>query len=202
MVLFLANLGLELQKSQPVTETIHKVSVTSEKLPDAPTAIAAAPLTCPPCQSVMAPKETKPEAPKLSVPQRFGSAPFFHRMEPALKKILGRYEGTLSFFAGDRRGKIESVVFIVNLRQEAGTKRLNGNVQITITDENGKAYSKNAGNGGNKIIKYAAQERVVYIEASPSSFFVIKEAEFDRSEIRADYYDEDKFVARAVVIRQ
>ncbi len=202
MVLFLANLGLQLQKSTPVTEYANPDdALIPARIPE--TQVTSAPaLTCPPCRNSDATQEKKIEAPKLSVPERYGTSPYFHKMEPELKKILGRFEGQLVFSAGNRQGKTDSVLFLVDLKQEGRSKTLKGQVHVILTDEEGKSYSRNVGKGGNKSIKYAPQERMVYIEASPMSFFAIKASEFDKDVVRGDYYDDNKLVGHAVVFRQ
>lgn len=203
IVLFLANLGLELQKSSPVIQDVNpEVETAPSRI--AETQVMAAPAaTCSPCSNTSSPQELKkPEAPKLSVVERFGTTPYFNKMEPELKKILGRFEGRLVFSAGSRQGKTDSVLFLVDLVQEGRSKTLKGQVHVVLTDEEGKSYSRNVGKGGNKSIKYAQEERMVYIEASPMSFFAIKASEFNKNEVRADYYDDNKLVGRAIVFRQ
>jgi hypothetical protein len=202
IVLFLANLGLELQKSNPlIQDAIPPADSPAARIAETQP-ISAPAAICPPCQNSAAPQEKKSEAPKLSVPERFGTTPYFNKMEPELKKILGRFEGRLYFTAGTRQGKTDSVLFLVDLQQEGRSKTLKGSVHVILTDEDGKSYSRNVGNGGNKTIKYAAGERMVYIEASPMSFFAIKASEFNKNEIRGDYYDDNKLVGRTILFRQ
>lgn len=202
MILFLANLGLELQKSQTVIQDATPADTAQPARIVETQAIIASALTCPPCQNSAAQEVKKAEAPKLSVPEKFGTTPYFNKMEPELKKILGRFEGRLVFSAGTRQGKTDSVLFLVDLQQEGRSKTLKGQVHVILTDEDGKSYSRNIGRGGNKSIKYAQQERMVYLEASPMSFFAIKASEFNKNEIRAEYYDDNKLVGRAIVFRQ
>lgn len=202
VILFLANLGLELQKSTPMIQDHLPVADASPSRIDETQVISAPAVMCPPCQSAAIKEEKKFEAPKLSVTEKFGTTPYFNKMEAELKKILGRFEGALVFFAGSRKGKTDHVLFLVDLQQEGRSKTLKGQVQVVLTDEDGKSYSRNVGRGGNKTIKYATQERMVYIEASPMSFFAINVSEFNKNEVRADYYDDNKLVGRAIVFRQ
>ncbi len=198
MVLFLANLGLHLKESTPVVATLTAPEAES-KLPLETKDLI--PLQCPPCaESAKALAEKKPDPTKLTTPEKFRSAPYFLKMDEKMAKLNGVFAGKLSFFAGNRRGKIDSVIIDVNLLQKE--EELKGEIGVILTDENGKAYSRNRGKGGNKSIRYSDSEKSVFVEASPNSFFSFRMQEFDRGTIRGEYYEDNALVGKAILYRQ
>ncbi|MES2529170.1 MAG: hypothetical protein V4598_18940 [Bdellovibrionota bacterium] len=197
MILFLANLGLQLQKSQQVeVETALPEAVSVKE-------IAVTPRTeCAPCSQsgTSAPKkEEKPDV-KLTTPEKFRSAPYFSALDPQVSKLIGVFQGRLTNFAGSRKGKVDGVLIDVDL--VAKEKQLDGSIQVILTDENNTPYSRNRGKGGNKSIRYNQKERMVYVEASPNSFFSFRLSEFSDSRVRGDYYEDNILVGRAVLLRQ
>jgi hypothetical protein len=202
MILFLADLGLQLQRSRGVD---FAVSADRETIAAGTIPVASAsgvPLTCPPCAQTVSAGPGKKTEPKKPVPEQFGSSPYFQKMTPELRKVLGTFAGQLTFTAGNKTGRIDSVLFVVNLEQSGPSGALKGTVQVMLTDDTGKTYSRNVGKGGNKSIRYSAGDGMIYIEASPVSFFVFRATEFNRDTIRGDYFDEDKLVGHAILYRQ
>lgn len=200
MILFLANLGLELQKSSPVEVIAPSATTAQEKIPQ--TDIARLRTECTPCsQSVTdtAKKEEKPSV-KLTTAEKFRSAPYFSKLDPQTSKLNGVFAGKLTNFGGSRKGEVDGILLDVNL--EAKESRLDGEIHVILTDANNKPYSRNRGKGGNKSIRYNQNDKMVYVEASPNSFFAIRLNEFSRGEVRGEYYEDNIFVGRAVLLRQ
>ena len=200
MILFLANMGLELQKSRPVEISTPEVAPEVGKIPH--TADSQLRTECTPCsQSVTSTtkKEEKTD-PKLTTGEKFRSARYFSALDPHVSKLVGVFSGRLTNFAGSRKGKVDGVLIDVDL--VAKEKQLDGSIQVILTDENNTPYSRNRGKGGNKSIRYNQQERVAYVEASPNSFFAFRLNEFSRGEVRGEYYEDNVLVGRAVLLRQ
>jgi hypothetical protein len=110
------------------------------------------------------------------------------------------FAGKLSYFAGNRRGKIDNALIDVELTQK--DQALDGSINVVLTDETGIPYSRNRGRGGNKTIRYNPDERMVYVEASPNSFFSFRAQEFNQNEVKGEYYEDNTFVGRAIFYRQ
>lgn len=205
MVLFLANLGIELQKSTPAelpagteTETRpeEKAPLVADSAPAALTEITKT--ECAPCA---ASEKKKEDARKLTTPEKFSSSTYINSMQPIVRQMNGVFSGKLSYFAGEKKGKIDLALLEVNLRQR--DEVLDGSIAVILTDSDTNVpYSRNRGNGGNKTIRYNSADRVVYVEASPNSFFSFRAAEFRRSEVRGEYYEKNALVGRAVLFRQ
>ncbi len=201
MILFLANLGLELQKSRPVEMTLPE-AVTEKEIVARPEIAIATRTECAPCSlsGTSAPKkEEKPDV-KLTTAEKFRSAPYFNALDPQVSKIIGVFQGRLTNFAGTRKGKVDGVLIDVDL--VAKEKQLDGSIQVILTDENNTPYSRNRGKGGNKSIRYNQKEKMVYVEASPNSFFSFRLNEFSDSRVRGEYYEDNILVGRAVLLRQ
>ncbi len=200
MILFLANLGLELQKSQPIELNAPETPGAVEKIPQ--TEVSQLRTECAPClQSVTdtSKKEEKP-AVKLTTAEKFRSAPYFKALDSQFRKMNGIFAGRLTNFGGSRKGKTDGVLIDVDLVEKE--KQLDGSIQVILTDENNTPYSRNRGKGGNKSIRYNQNDRVAYVEASPNSFFAFRLNEFSRSEVRGEYYEDNVLVGRAVLLRQ
>lgn len=201
MVLFLANLGLELQKSTPAAAEAFDVSVSESPSRPVITEAAAAKAECAPCAGTTAAQEKKKEDPKkLTTAEKFKSAPYAGKSDAIIKKMRGTFYGKLSYFAGSRRGKIDGALMEVNLAEVEG--QLNGSIAVILSDENNEPYSRNRGNGGNKTIKYNENDRVVYVEASPNSFFAFRARAFDGNEVSGEYYEDNVVVGKALFYRQ
>jgi hypothetical protein len=89
----------------------------------------------------------------------------------------------------------------VSLRQRE--EMLDGNISVILTDgENNVPYSRNRGKGGNKTIRYNPSDKIIYVEASPNSFFSFRAGVFNRPEVSGEYYEDNAFVGRALLYRQ
>lgn len=198
MVLFLANLGLHLKESRPVLPAETSAPIESKLAvvtPEVP------PLQCPPCaEASQGLTEKKARTSPLTTPEKFRSAPYFTKLDANLRKLNGVFAGKLSYFSGTRRGKIDSALIDVNLVQKQET--LDGEIGVILTDENGKAYSRNRGRGGNKSIRYIPSEKTVFVEASPNSFFSFRMQEFHDGEVRGEYFEDNALVGKALLYRQ
>lgn len=199
MILFLTHMGLQLQKSQEIESSVQdskKVDVPERGL----TASLVSESKCVPCSQSGKSPEKKEDPQKLSTPENFKSTAYLNKMEPRLRNILEVFVGKLSHSAGSRRGKIDSALIEVNLREKENL--LDGEINVILTDEAGTPYSRNRGKGGNKTIRYNEKDRMVYVEASPNSFFSFKLFQFSRNELRGEYYEDNTMVGKALLYRQ
>ena len=198
MVLFLANLGLELQKNTPVShvapEIAEKSQVTAPAVPD-----VVMKTECAPCAQTVA-AEKKKEEKRLTTPEKFSASKYPSKLDPVIRKMRGVFVGKLTYFAGSRRGKIDGALIEVDLIEKEGS--LDGAINVILTDEDNKPYSRNRGRGGNKTIRYNEKDRMVYVEASPNSFFAFRAREFDRSEVSGEYYEDNAMVGKTLLFRQ
>lgn len=200
MVLFLANLGLELRKDSPAAEKFD-VNVEEGRAHPVVAEAAAAKAECAPCtQATAAQEKKKEEQKKLTTAEKFKSAPYAGKSDAVIRKMRGTFYGKLSYFAGTRRGKIDGALMEVNLGDVDG--KLAGSIAVILSDENNEPYSRNRGNGGNKTIRYNESEKTVYVEASPDSFFAFRAKEFDGNEVSGEYYEDNAMVGKALLFRQ
>ncbi|MFL5785126.1 MAG: hypothetical protein ACJ76H_10975 [Bacteriovoracaceae bacterium] len=198
MILFLADLGLQLQKSQPVTE----IEPPEEKVAVTDSVKEIVKTECAPCaqaknESAPAKKEV---AKKLSMTDKFKASAYVSKMDSLIQKMSGVFSGKLTNFAGPRRGRVDNALMDVELVQKQQT--LDGSIQVILTDENGIPYSRNRGKGGNKTIRYSPADKMVYVEASPTSFFVFRAGDFNDNDVTGEYYENDILSGRAILYRQ
>lgn len=198
MVLFLANLGLQLQKSAPVVEA--KEVPAHEAVHPVIAEAAAAKTECAPCAQTSAQEKKKEENKKLTAAEKFKASPYVAKADSIIRKMRGTFYGKLSYFAGQRRGKIDGTLIEVNLAEREA--KLDGAINVILSDENNVPYSRNRGRGGNKTIRYNENDKVVYVEASPNSFFAFRAREFDGNEVNGEYYEDNAMVGKALLFRQ
>lgn len=201
MVLFLANLGMELKKSEPIKEIPLPEEATAKETPLRETSpvVKSAPV-CPPCARDQEEKKAAADK-KLTPADKFEASPYIPKLNALLRNMRGVFVGKLNHFAGQRKGKADTALIEVNLSEQDG--KLNGGIAVILTDEaTQEPYSRNRGNGGNKTIRFNEKERIVYVEASPDSFFSFPAREFNGNEVTGDYYENKILVGKAILFRQ
>ncbi len=199
MVLFLTHMGLQLQKSQEIEWKEPDTKKAASSTGDSRVSPLVSESRCAPCAQAAKANEKK-DPKKLTVPDKFKSTGYLNKMEPPLRNILGVFGGKLSYFAGSRKGKTDPVLIEVNLRERENL--LDGEINVILTDEEGTPYSRNRGKGGNKTIRFDEKDRMVYVEASPNSFFAFKLFQFSRNELSGEYYEDNAMVGKALLYRQ
>jgi hypothetical protein len=189
MLLFLANLNVKsshefVAVEKPVTEVDKsEVIVTERGSPDPSETV----------EVVSTPAaETKPKNEIQTAEQiydKFRSAHYVESFKNKEKRLLGHFLGILNFLRpSDRK---DSVVMQFDLVQDGN--KLSGNTLVVMTDPNGKEYSRNAGNGGNRAIKINSDEvNSYYVDASPTSFFILSFKKFPR--ISGQYFEKGKLI--------
>jgi len=187
MILFLADLGLKsshqfVAASGPAAQA---EAVESEKIDPLPTSQSAV-------ESLIEKKEKVAKIEKQTDQQRYDdyrSAHYIEEFKNKQKRLLGQFVGTLRRQKPEERYDIVRMEF--NLVQE--DKKLDGGTLVTMTDHEGKEYSRNAGNGGNRALKANGKEvDSYYVEASPTSFFMISFKKYPR--ISGQYFEKGKLI--------
>lgn len=121
----------------------------------------------------------------------FRSAHYVENFRAKQRRLLGHFTGTLNR-AKPKRSE-DTIRFEFNLVQEGD--RLSGDTLVTLTDAEGKEYSRNAGKGGNRTLKIVPNQRDMYfVDASPTSFFMISFKHFPQ--ITGSYYERGEFIGK------
>lgn len=187
MLLLLANLNLKSEvqfvtAEKPVVEVEKTEVVVTEKSSSTPTEsvdVAATPAAKP---------KTEKQTPQ-QIYDKFRSAHYVDSFKSKERRLLGQFIGILNHVRPT--GRKDSVRMEFNLVQEG--KKLSGNTLVAMTDPDGKEYSKNAGSGGNRALKINPDEEdSYYVDASPTSFFILSFKNFPR--INGQYFEKGKLV--------
>lgn len=187
MILFLAELGLrvsEVPVSKPVAEKPEKecppqiITETKKEMP----VMTGSPdaLSDKPNQKV----EMKPDTPE-SRWTKYATTPFLESFKGKDRRMLGKFEGILK----RNNGREDTVEMNFNLIQNG--KNIEGETLVVMTDPNGKVYSRDAGNGGNRSIK-SAEGDGYYIEASPTSYFLVNLKHYPQ--LSGKYFEKGKLI--------
>lgn len=198
MVLFLANLSLKSThqfvpaEKAVVKNTSPKTQFTEEYESD--------PVVEPKDSPVVMGKETLPptKTPIKQTPQQiydqFRSAHYIDSFKAKERRLLGQYVGSLLRLKP--KESTDSIRFEFNLVQDG--KNLTGETLVTMTDDTGKEYSRNAGNGGNRALKVNPNEPdSYYVDASPTSFFIVSFKHFPA--ITGNYYEKGVNIGKVIL---
>lgn len=187
MLLFLANLNLKaaheyVAAEKAVTEVEKSEVIVNERgrpTPSENVEVVAAPSD----------KQKKEKQTAQQIYDSFRSAHYVESFKSKERRLLGHFIGMLNHLRpSDRK---DSVVMQFDLVQEGN--KLSGNTLVVMTDPNGKEYSRNAGNGGNRAIKINSSEvNSYYVDASPTSFFILSFKNFPR--ISGQYFEKGKLI--------
>ncbi len=97
----------------------------------------------------------------------FMQRPYLEGFSGADRRILGRFEGTLT----RTDGNLDSVLLRFFFRERE--KVLEGGSVVSLVDSNGKEYARHADRGGNRTVKAGPSENSYFVEVSPSSYLVL-----------------------------
>jgi hypothetical protein len=190
MMLFLAELGLMAQPSRPVTNMVcppvekaikdEVIDIETQKTDVALKVVSPDEATTP----------KKNEAPKNDVERwvKFASTPYIDNFSRKVRRMMfGQFEGQMRHLPPNQQ-RIDTVQMQFNLQQV--DKKIEGDTLVSMIDPTGKEYSRNAGNGGNKTIKKGDSENSYYVEASPTSYFLLNLSKFPR--VSGQYFERGK----------
>ncbi len=175
VVLFLASLGNRLNTLQPkgtLVDPIIKELPPSESITENEQAeLAVITKSDPIDMSGTAPIAVKPEEKAIAQLVQFQRSIVASRMSGAVRRMNGHFEGTLQY-EGKRKGRVDQVMMDFNFYMKE--KQLEGDVYITMTDPEGKTYSRSTGAGKNKTLRLInGKKDQVYVEPSPGSFMLL-----------------------------
>lgn len=191
MMLFLAELGIMATQSRPVLNPVCPpvAKVLKDDFP-------VEDMTKPDAQTfgTVTPAET-PNARKAEKPKndgerwvKFASTPYldqFSRKDRSL--MFGAFEGQMRHLSPHQE-RVDTIIMQFNLLQV--DKKIEGDTLVSMVDPSGKEYSRNSGNGGNRSIKKADTENSYYVEASPTSYFLLDLSNFPR--VTGQYFERGK----------
>lgn len=185
MLLLLAEVGTRARPevSKPVLVDLPKVTECPPVIaPETETTVIASSAVTTPVAS----QKPKPEEVAKDNWTKYTTTPYLETFQGKDKRLIGRFEGTLV----NPDGREDTVVMQFNLVETK--KEITGETFVTMTDPSGKEYSRNAGNGGNRSIKGADGENGYYIEASPTSYFLINLKHYPQ--ISGKYFEKGKLI--------
>lgn len=196
MLLLLAELGVKSQHqlkpvipSEPLADVNSQVKA-DQKIPSSD--LSLSPVTSPIAESSSPKKNIRKD--KLTEEQewkRYSTTPFMESIKGKDERLIGRFEGTMTHETVPDTGRVDLVMMHFNLFQN--NKEIEGDTLVTMTNPEGKEYSRNSGDGGNRAIKGIADERDSYfVEASPSSYFLLNLRFFPQ--VSGKYFNKGKFV--------
>lgn len=183
MVLFLAELGLKSTSGVAVSSPVLPVTVVNEG-PAETTSSTVTTLDTHPAieisQTSDAVKEVtkKSEVGEAGSYQHYNSSAFISSLTPTLKKMIGFFEGSLTHKSGRNKGRVDSIQMNFNLIEQDGS--IQGEALVSMVDPSGFEYSRNSSEGSNKSFKGTNKENFIYIEASPTSYFLVDVSEFPK----------------------
>ncbi len=175
VVLFLASLGNRLGTNQPqgtLVDPIIKELPPSESITESEQAeLAAITKSDPIDMRGTAPVQVKPEEKAIAQLVQFQRSKYPARLSAAVRRMNGHFEGTL-IYEGKRKGRVDQLMMDLNFYMK--DKQLDGDIYITMTDPEGKTYSRSTGAGKNKTLRMVnGKKDQVYVEPSPGSFMLL-----------------------------
>lgn len=184
MLLLLAEVGT---RARP--EVSKPVLVNLPKITECPPLIAPEP-----AEKTISVTTPQPEIQKSLKPEevakdnwtKYATTPYLDTLQGKDKRMIGRFEGVL------QRGNDREDTVVMQFNLVETKKEITGETFVTMTDPNGKEYSRDAGHGGNRSIKSADAENGYYIEASPTSYFLINLKHYPQ--ISGKYFEKGKFI--------
>lgn len=187
MLLLLAEVGTRArpEASKPVLINLPDKTECPPLIAPETTVTSVSTPESPPVAPVASEKKLKPEEVAKENWAKYATTPYLDTFQGKDRRMLGRFEGVLQ-----RANREDTIVMQFNLIETK--KEITGETFVTMTDPNGKEYSRNAGNGGNRSIKSADSENGYYIEASPSSYFLINLKHYPQ--ISGKYFEKGKFI--------
>lgn len=117
---------------------------------------------------------------------KYSTTPFLESFQGKDKRMIGRFEGILQ----RKNGREDTIVMQFNLIENRN--EITGDTFVTMTDPNGKMYSRDVGNGGNRSIKSADSANGYFVEASPTSYFLINLKHYPQ--VSGKYFEKGKFI--------
>lgn len=190
MLLFLANLNLksshefvaaEKAAVNQLNENQTKIEITRDST--SPNTVKVSSTSAPASQKEINQNKIQERYDK------YRSAHYLESFKRKERRLLGHFVGTLDHMRPANR--TDNVRMEFNLIQDG--KSLSGHTLVTISDSAGNEYSKNAGNGGNRALKiHSREEDSYYVDASPTSFFILRFAKFPR--IDGQYFEKGKLI--------
>lgn len=188
MMLFLAELGIMAQPSKPVMNSVCPTVENVDNKPEAEAFVSESS----PVNAVASETETtkKAEAPKNDGERwvKFASTPYIENFSRKDRRLMfGAFEGQMRHLPPNQQ-RVDTINMQFNLQQV--DKKIEGDTLVSMVDPSGKEYSRNSGNGGNKSIKKGESENSYYVEASPTSYFLLDLSKFPR--VSGQYYERGK----------
>jgi hypothetical protein len=93
--------------------------------------------------------------------------PYLEAFRGRDRRILGKFEGTLT----GASNRADGVLLRFRFRDRSGV--VVGGSLVSLVDPSGKEYSRHADRGANRTVKAGPAENTYYVEASPTSYFVL-----------------------------
>ena len=201
MMLFLAELGLMAAPSQSVTK---QICPPAEKMSTDDSPVLSEEVKTEPLVSTASPSEAgatpqKKDAPKNDGERwvKFASTPYIEIFSRKDRRMMfGAFEGQMRHLPPNQQ-RVDTISMQFNLQQIG--KKIEGDTLVSMIDPAGKEYSRSAGNGGNKSIKKGDEENSYFVEASPTSYFLLDLTKFPR--VSGQYFERGKLVG-SVLLRK
>lgn len=114
----------------------------------------------------------------------YSEKPFIEKFEGSDQRMLGSFEGTLTLEDG-----CEHIVKML----------IQDTALVTVTDEHGEEYLRNNRSDIKRIIKHAG-ENAYYVEAGPTSFFLISLKHYPQ--MTGKFFEEGKEVGKVILVKQ
>jgi hypothetical protein len=197
MVLFLAHLGLKSNYDfKPVAVVVKAETAKEKKIPEERiVAEKVEPLSHAGTRDAYADEvKSKPKAENKTDQERYEQyrmSQYIEKFDDKAKRLLGSFRGTLKHDSPKNEGRVDSVLMEFNLHQENG--KVTGDTLVVMADPSNVEYSRNAGNAGNRAMKFNPQDvDSYYVDASPTSYFLIYLKTFP--EVTGQYYERGKLI--------
>lgn len=114
----------------------------------------------------------------------YSEKPFLEKFEGSDRRMLGNFEGSLTLKDG---------------REHIVKMKFHDLALVTVTDENGEEYLRNDRSDVKGIIKEAG-ENAFYVEAGPSSFFLLSLKHYPQ--MAGKMFEEGKEVGKVILVKQ
>lgn len=199
MMLFLAELGLMASPSQPVT---NQVCPSVEKETPADAAVVNDEAKTDASEALNLQNEAASIAKKADAPKndgerwvKFASSAYIENFSRKDRRLMfGAFEGQMRHLPPNQQ-RVDTISMQFNLQQIG--QKIEGDTLVSMVDPSGKEYSRSAGNGGNKSIKKGDTENSYYVEASPTSYFLLDLSKFPR--VTGQYFERGKLTGNVML---
>ena len=195
MIIFLADLALKLQPIHEVDPVMVEQTMKEPvEVVEKPETTITSPVVTAPAQSEK-PKETQTPIAKLETAYR--NSNHSKTLDRRTRRMLGVFEGTLRHTQGKERGRVDSVMIVMDFVQ-VKKETLDGSSTVVLSDPTGKEYSRGNSTGGNGSLRlHPDDEDVVFIDASPTSYISLSV-----SKLRGTFVDEGKIIGNIQLQRK